>query len=335
MGVTWKLILTEAKDLHRPGSRWKRKPCTYLRTFPGSEEWEQTSTEGLWVCRSQNPYTKVADGDIPLSQNTDGSMLVKWDAYTKLKSVPVTSKMHTHFRWLLFLSKVLLDRRIWSWCLVRFPLSIQSADDKSESDNPVPSERVSVSFGRPLLMSRWYAFLVGGIYARPLNIQCTASCDERLHNVSFSRHSKHKIWSATPPETATKPPISKHLRHLQYHRVFLHQRPSNYMIRISPESVKPHTSSLFCLCSLISGLSGPAIMQTIIWLEYLSARWRFPTVIRIAHVSAWEIWNSRSVLPNFSPLRATQFIRLPRGPHLCIHVLKSGEDWINQNYVIY
>ena len=41
MGVTWKLNLTEAKDLHIPGSQWKRKPCTYLKTSPGSEEWEQ------------------------------------------------------------------------------------------------------------------------------------------------------------------------------------------------------------------------------------------------------------------------------------------------------
>jgi len=69
-------------------------------------------------------------------------------------------------------------------------------------------------------------------------------CDERLHNVSFSRHSKHNICSATPPKTAEKPLISKHLRSLQYHRVFLHQRPNNYMIRISPQSLKPHASSL-------------------------------------------------------------------------------------------
>jgi peptide subunit release factor 1 (eRF1) len=38
IGVAWKLILTEAKDLHGPRSQWRRRTCTYLKTFTGSEE---------------------------------------------------------------------------------------------------------------------------------------------------------------------------------------------------------------------------------------------------------------------------------------------------------
>jgi hypothetical protein len=140
------------------------KTCTYLKTVPGTEEWEQTSAEGLWVCSTQHPYTKVADEDISLSHSTDGSMLVKCNAYMKLKSVPITSKMHIHFSWFLLPSKVLLDKTAWCWCLARcFQLSIHGADDKSKRDNPVPSERATVSFGRHLLIRRRSTLLVGGI----------------------------------------------------------------------------------------------------------------------------------------------------------------------------
>ena len=102
----------------------------------------RTSTEGLWDCRAQHTNTKVADKDIPLSHSTDGSMLVKCNAYTKLKSLPVTSQLVQLIA--TSIEGYSRQQNLWCWYLACFPLSFHNADDRSEHYNQQPSECASV-----------------------------------------------------------------------------------------------------------------------------------------------------------------------------------------------